>query len=359
MTHSANPQSEGLLLLWFLPLLTAAITFVAMKVWKKRESGEYSVPPAYHPPQEVGPAEAGYLVRGGPAGCDVTATLLDLARRDVIAIRPTRSPMARTSGSAPMDYEFHLLQHELRHGDLAPHESTLVFHLFYGGEMTSLAAVRERFAIALPAFRRDVRNQLLDKDLLSYEPVLPREWGGAAVTALGFVVFSGLQTHTLIANTFGWLLIAIAGAGLGAVAFLGLDGDRRTRDGRHVHAKVLGFQEFLRTVNADRLKVLPLETLRENIPYAIALGVASQWTVVFNQIGESGLTQYPELNALLVQAEQLETYVGGLSFETYDALMNAPYGGPDAVRRFIEQGEIARRETTVEDKEHRSLLDLW
>ena len=50
-----------------------------------------------------------------------------------------------------------------------------------------------------------------------------------------------------------------------------------------VHIK--GFQEFMSRVEGDRLKQMPSDTFEKFLPYAMALGVESQWARAFASLG--------------------------------------------------------------------------
>jgi len=51
---------------------------------------------------------------------------------------------------------------------------------------------------------------------------------------------------------------------------------------------VLGFQEFMNRVDAERLKVMPPDTFEKFLPYAMALGVEHHWAQAF-----AGIVQNP------------------------------------------------------------------
>jgi uncharacterized membrane protein len=44
---------------------------------------------------------------------------------------------------------------------------------------------------------------------------------------------------------------------------------------------VLGFQEFMNRVDAERLKIMPPTTFEKFLPYAMALGVEHHWAQAF------------------------------------------------------------------------------
>jgi uncharacterized membrane protein len=58
----------------------------------------------------------------------------------------------------------------------------------------------------------------------------------------------------------------------------------KTLKGARTRIAVLGFQEFMNRVDADRLKVMPPTTFEKFLPYAMALGVEHHWAQAFSGI---------------------------------------------------------------------------
>ena len=55
----------------------------------------------------------------------------------------------------------------------------------------------------------------------------------------------------------------------------------KTVKGARTHIAVLGFQEFMNRVDAERLKRMPPTTFEKYLPYAMALGVEHHWAQAF------------------------------------------------------------------------------
>ena len=55
----------------------------------------------------------------------------------------------------------------------------------------------------------------------------------------------------------------------------------KTLQGGRTRIAVLGFQEFMNRVDADRLKRMPPDTFEKYLPYAMALGVEHHWAQAF------------------------------------------------------------------------------
>jgi uncharacterized membrane protein len=61
-----------------------------------------------------------------------------------------------------------------------------------------------------------------------------------------------------------------------------------TVEGARTRIAVLGFQEFMNRVDADRLKRMPPDTFEKFLPFAMALGVEHNWAQAF-----AGIVQNP------------------------------------------------------------------
>ncbi len=66
----------------------------------------------------------------------------------------------------------------------------------------------------------------------------------------------------------------------------------KTLKGARTHIAVLGFQEFMNRVDADRLKIMPPDTFEKFLPYAMALGVEHHWAQAFAGILKTPPTWY-------------------------------------------------------------------
>jgi uncharacterized membrane protein len=58
----------------------------------------------------------------------------------------------------------------------------------------------------------------------------------------------------------------------------------KTVSGARTTIAVLGFQEFMNRVDADRIKRMPPDTFEKFLPYAMALGVEHHWAQAFDGI---------------------------------------------------------------------------
>ena len=62
--------------------------------------------------------------------------------------------------------------------------------------------------------------------------------------------------------------------------------------GVRTKVEILGFQEFINRVDADRLKRMPPDTFEKFLPYAMALGIENRWAKAFQGITQNQPTWY-------------------------------------------------------------------
>jgi uncharacterized membrane protein len=104
----------------------------------------------------------------------------------------------------------------------------------------------------------------------------------AALIAAPFVL---LQVFGVV-NFFQSVTMALIGIGLTAVIVV-LFGKQMTAKsllGVRTRVKILGFEEFIKRVDADRLKQMPADTFEKYLPYAMALGLEHRWAQAFKDI---------------------------------------------------------------------------
>lgn len=261
------------------PLLVLAAMLGLLR-WAARQE-DVAVAPRYEPPAGLSPIETGYLIDNRMDSRDVAATLLDLARRGYIRIEQGK-PDEGVPYAGP-DFVLHLLKPMGEWKGLAGYEDLMIFHTFYGGHWTKLSSLSLRFFSVVPMMARQVRLDLEEKGLLQ-DPHRAQ-----ALRLLAVIVLAGLMG---IAQAAGWFALAQspwvgASAAAAAVLIVLLLTSRlpyRTAAGARVFAELRGFQEFMNSVDADRMQRLTPDLFERYLPYAVALGVEHHWGAAFSTI---------------------------------------------------------------------------
>jgi hypothetical protein len=263
----------------FLPVVTFAGMFALWWVKGRDPDPGVSVAPMYDPPAGISPAEAGTLLDDTVHPRDITSTIVDLAVRGYIKIEETSEKILVFTHK---DYVFHLLKPREQWGaDLVPHERVMLENVFAGGVDTRLSSLKNRFYTAVPVIREDIMSALKSKGIYLLDPESAGGYSigaGVAILAL-FAVFQFLGWANFL-NSIPLLI----GCGLISAVIFWLFArvmTAKTVKGGRVRVAVLGFQEFMNRVDAERLKLMPPTTFEKYLPYAMALGVEHHWAQAF------------------------------------------------------------------------------
>ena len=212
--------------------------------------------------------------------------MVDLAVRGYIKIEETAEKILLFTHK---DYVFHLLKPREQWGtDLAPHEQVMLENIFAGGTETRLSSLKNRFYTAVPVIRQDIMSALKLKGIYLLDPQSANGYG--VVAAILILAPFGIMQYLGWANFFNSAILLIVSVGTSAIIWwlFARVMTAKTVKGAQVRIQVLGFQEFMNRVDAERLKVMPPTTFEKFLPYAMALGVEHHWAQDF-----AGLIQTP------------------------------------------------------------------
>ncbi|MGH7542024.1 MAG: DUF2207 domain-containing protein, partial [Gemmatimonadota bacterium] len=275
---------------WFVtanwPLVLPVFAFLAMfHRWRTRgkdpELG--SIEPRYEPPERLTPAEVGVIIDNSPDMRDVTATVVDLAVRGYLDIEETEERKLLGLMS-DRDYVFHLKRPEEEWEGLEPHERRLLDAFFTGSsERVELSELKNKFYKHLPDLKDGLMDTLVEHDVYARRP----DHVAGVYLVVALIVGVGLTVVGMAgAERLGLSRAAVAIGGVGSgllIAGFGLVMPARTREGTRILRMVKGFEEFLERVESDRFKrmITGPEMFEKYLPFAMALGVESQWAAAF------------------------------------------------------------------------------
>jgi len=272
---------------FFIPIVAFVLMFWLW--WTKgRDPRLRPITAQYEPPDKLTPGEVGTLVDNSADMRDITASIVDLAVRGYLVIEEQQKDhlLGLTHSK---EYVFHLKKSQAEWNTLQPHEQALLSGLFSGGnagDSVSLSELHNRFYTSLPGIRSDIFDSLVGHGYYLHRPDTVRSgylgfgvvagvilvWGGIAIArnmgmAPGSFVVAGILTGAIICG-FGWFMPAHTQAGARA-----LEG-------------VLGFEDFLNHVEADRFNrmIKTPEMFEKFLPFAMALGVEKNWSNAFKNI---------------------------------------------------------------------------
>ena len=302
-----------------LPLWALLVMFLLWR-WKGRDpTPSHSVAPLYEPPANITPAEAGALIADKVEDRDVTSIIFDLAVRGYIRMEETE---AQGIFSKHKDYDFHLLKPTPQWLDLAPYERVMLEHIFGGGEKTRMSDLRNRFYIAVPMLKMDIMNSLKKKGMYSVSPESGYAWTvvGAVLSALPLLLgFTGrVEWDVTIVTVVSILVSALI------VFLFGRKMTAKTRLGQDTYTEILGFQEFMRRVDEDRLKRMPPNTFEKFLPYAMALGMEHNWAKAFANIAQQPPSWYQSTGGGVFNSYGFVNDLGHMSTQATQVFTSAP-----------------------------------
>jgi hypothetical protein len=276
---------------WVVLLPLAWLTFL---IGRYRTRGRDPDPGApvmvtYEPPPGLTPGCVGTLVDERVDPIDLTATVVDLAVRRHLTIRTVQEE--RLFGLLTSEETTFTRERDEGRDPLKPHERTVLNALFASGDEVRASDLRNKFYTHIPEIRRALYERLTSAGHFDASPESTRHrWillgvlAGAAtgLAAAGWMGFRGVTPPALV-------LIPILAGVATAVSFFAFARamPRRTLKGAQARRWALGFQEFVNRVEADRLErsvADPRHTFEALLPYAMALGVATEWAAKFEGI---------------------------------------------------------------------------
>ena len=317
--------------LWFLrsnisvllPLWALIVMFVFWWTKGRDPKADISVAPMYEPPKDMTPAEVGALLEDSVHPRDITATLVDLAVKGYMKIEETESKALLFSHR---DYTFHSLKAESEPNALEAHERVMLNHMFPAGEtQIRLSELRNKFYVAIPSIKSDILAELKSKGMYSVDPDSAHAYvlAGAVLTALPFVILQLLSWGSIL-DSIG-LLFAAGIIALIIVILFARIMPAKSLKGVRTKVEILGLQEFITRVDADRLKRMPPDTFEKILPYAMALGIENRWGKAFEGIVQNppgwyvGPTPYVGFNPIF--------FVGSMhamATDAHQAFVTAP-----------------------------------
>jgi len=269
----------------FLPFWTFAVMFTLW--WYKGRDPDpgLSVAPMYEPPAGMTPAEAGTLLDDSIHPRDITCTLVDLAVRGFVKIEEVDD---KGLVFHHKDYIFHLLRPRDQWGQLVPHERVMLENVFAASDDTRLSSLKNRFYRAIPVIQQDIKSALKIKGMYLLDPDSANGYSLAAVAVIvaPFLMLQFLWNKPVFSSIGLLILCGIISAVIWWLFARQMTA--KTVQGGRTRVAVLGFQEFMNRVDADRLKRMPPDTFEKYLPYAMALGVEHHWAQAF-----AGIVQNP------------------------------------------------------------------
>jgi uncharacterized membrane protein YgcG len=234
----------------------------------------------YEPPEGLAPAVVGMLVNEKPRVQDISATIVDLARRGYLTIiEEEQRSLIRIK-----KYAFQRMSDDF--SGLLPYEREIMEGLFSAGERVSESDLVNKFYVHMDTIlNHGIKEEVMAKGLFTREPgVLRRRYLVAGL----LIAVIPLAAVLILPRWFdlGWftvLLLSFVPVGA-TVAAVGWAMPRRSREGSQAYEHVMGFRDYMETAEKPELEYMTPENFQVNLPYAMVLGVDDAWAKKFQDI---------------------------------------------------------------------------
>jgi hypothetical protein len=284
---SAGAKAWGFLATNWPLLLPIPVFLLMFTLWWRRGRDPRRLPVTvqYEPPDGLSPGEAGTLIDNSADIRDITATIVDLAVRGHLKIQEQEDE--KLFGLLKGREFLFVRQRPAAGGDLKPHETKVLDGIFYNGaQVMALSDLENKFYRTIPGVKRAIFDRLVGKGYYQRRPDSVR--GAWTVIAIVVGILIGFVGN-ILGQRWGMAPEAFVGGGVLSgliILIFGFVMPARTVAGARALEKVLGFEEFLGRVDADRLErvVKTPELFEKGLPFAMAFGVAKQWSRAFKDI---------------------------------------------------------------------------
>lgn len=259
--------------------------------WKKgKDPSKKSIIPRYEIEENMHPMEVGTLIDEKLDNKDITAGIIELATKGYIKV--IEIPKKGFFGSKKI--KFKKLKEFKNEKSLLNFEKKILKGLFGSNkEMVELDNISGSFYSTVSSVRQKVFKHLVNEGFYKKNPktVKGKYYGIAGVSFFIGAWLGGITQSVLIAVTF----VSIAVSSLVFAPFM----SKKTKKGMRAYEHVLGFKEFLKVAEKDRIKFFQeykdklsekdkMRTFEKLLPYAMAFGMGDKWTGLFMDIFESG-----------------------------------------------------------------------
>lgn len=262
------------------PIITIPfITFVCMFLlwWTRGRDpiGRGTIIPGYEEPRGLSPALLGTMVHEGADSLEVTATILDLARRGYILLVHEKGKAEGEEG----EWQLKRTDKEVSEKDLLPFEKKLLTELVPKGRTITIQTDPGTYTQIFKEVRTLIVKETLDRGFFVSDPMTTR---GRWIILSFILVFVSMFFASTLGITF-FLALLLSGIIIG---FFGWYMPRTTPEGARLVEEIEGFKHFLTVTEQERLAFHDApakkpEQFSRFLAVAVVLGVEKQWAKQF------------------------------------------------------------------------------
>lgn len=255
-------------------LLIPTVFLLMYLIWKKwGEDLPVTVQTEFYPPENVSPSVSGYIIDGKLNRRDLTALIPYWGAGGYIRVKETEKKKL-LGLIKDTDYEFIKVK-DIGAG-AASFEKTMFNGLFSSGDSVMLDSLKNSFYTTMNAAKRELESTIKKEH---YYTTYSR--GAATLLPIFGIIILVLSIIQLFSNYpldfLLWLSVAISSLG---IIIFGALMSKKTKKGTELYQKLLGFKEFIKSVEKDRLEVFLKQDpnyFDKVLPYAIVFDVADTW----------------------------------------------------------------------------------
>ncbi len=235
------------------------------------------------PPSDLPPGMVGTLIDEQADMKDIIATLVDLARRGVLAIEEEKSPGLFGIGEK-RDFIYHLEDAGL---PMRAYERTLVKKLFGDDKTKRLSDLKEKFYTHVDTLKKGLYEATVKEGLFESDPEHVRtRYGALAILGLIVSAILGCAALALLGSLTPFAIcipVAIAVSAVGLVV-LARYMPRKSPKGAEEAAKWLAFKRYMQNIEKYTQVAEAKEIFDKYLPYAIAFGLEDSWIQTFARV---------------------------------------------------------------------------
>ncbi|WP_040668247.1 DUF2207 family protein [Nitrolancea hollandica] len=257
-------------------LLAALLSLPLVRAWRSQPASAAPSVPTTMLPGDLAPALAGALVAGRVTGSPLEATILDLARRDALAIEPVgkKKVQVRLLDRSAVQDEFEARVWDALEGQAGPGQVI---------SSSSLTKIRSHSQPATDALREELQARGW------FDPAIKARRRGLYLAGLAAILLAVL---TVVVTETGHQLWGFIGMGIlliAGIVSLIYGGTMRetTAAGEAEAAPWHGYKAGLAAAKRDTARTVDLD---QAMPYAVALGIATSLNKRLKAAGERGYT---------------------------------------------------------------------
>ena len=242
-------------------LVALVVLLCAILFWFTGKEDKVIPVISFEPPEGYNPLDVAFVEKEAVSNTDMAALLIYLANKGYLRIEQNKGKDS-FSMTKIKDYD----------GDNNI-EALYMKGLFRRGNTASTKS------LAKESFYEDVdkcitkENKKMKEKKFFFPTAMPK-----FLYFIGICVIAGLFFNAFEPKT--WFTYVVCGIAVIILALFMFFGSKRTKAGNRVYGQILGFKEFIKKAELDRLKMLVEENpsyYYDIMPYAYVLGLSDQW----------------------------------------------------------------------------------